>query len=126
MGLLLENPVFDGYNIKLTKSDYEPIDFTKFDKEMNEFKMKYIYDKIYAEESKENIFMDFSVILMLIEVIKMKMVNQFKMVLVFLISYLIILKELKIPRIKMQRTPQRLKSQSLKNQKPEESKSEQS
>ena len=26
---------------------------------MNEFKMKYIYDKIYAEESKENIFMDF-------------------------------------------------------------------
>ena len=59
LGLLLENPVFDGYNIKLTKSDYEPIDFTKFDKEMNEFKMKYIYDKIYAEESKENIFYGF-------------------------------------------------------------------
>ena len=57
MGLLLENPVFDGYNIKLTKSDYEPIDFTKFDKEMNEFKMKYIYDKIYAEESKKKIFL---------------------------------------------------------------------
>ena len=46
----------------------------------------------------------------------MKMVNQFKMVLVFLISYLIILKELKIPRIKMKRTPQRLKSQRLKSQ----------
>lgn len=59
LGLLLENPVFDGYNIKLTKSDYQPIDFTKFSKEMNDFKMKYIYNKIYAEESKENIFYGF-------------------------------------------------------------------
>lgn len=59
LGLLLENPVYDGYNTKLTKSDYDPIDFIKFDKEMEDFKMKYIYDKIYAEESKENTFYAF-------------------------------------------------------------------
>jgi tRNA pseudouridine38-40 synthase len=59
LGLLLENPVYDGYNMKLGKTDYDAIDFTKFDKEMEEFKMKYIYDKIYAEESKENTFYAF-------------------------------------------------------------------
>ena len=68
------------------------------------------------KKSKENIFYGFFGYIDAYRGNKMKMVNQFKMVLVFLISYLIILKELKIPRIKMQRTPQRLKSQSLKNQ----------
>ncbi|KAK6897770.1 tRNA pseudouridine synthase 1 [Candida tropicalis] len=59
LGLLLENPVYDGYNTKLKKTDYDEIDFIKFDKEMEDFKMKYIYDKIYAEESKENTFYAF-------------------------------------------------------------------
>ncbi|EGW30460.1 uncharacterized protein SPAPADRAFT_157524 [Spathaspora passalidarum NRRL Y-27907] len=59
LGLLLENPVYEAYNQTLQKLDYDPIDFTKFDEEMEAFKMKYIYDKIYAEEHKENVFYGF-------------------------------------------------------------------
>ncbi|KAK6203310.1 pseudouridine synthase [Scheffersomyces amazonensis] len=59
LGLLLENPVYEAYNQTLSKLEYDAIDFTKFDKEMEEFKMKYIYDKIYAEENKENVFYGF-------------------------------------------------------------------
>ena len=56
----------------------------------------------------------------------MKMVNQFKMVLVFLISYLIILKELKIPRIKDAKNTSKTEESKPEESKPEESKSEQS
>ncbi|RLV96676.1 tRNA pseudouridine synthase 1 [Spathaspora sp. JA1] len=59
LGLLLENPVYEAYNQTLQKMDYDPIDFTKYDDEMEAFKMKYIYDKIYAEEHKENVFYGF-------------------------------------------------------------------
>lgn len=47
------------YNQTLQKNDYEPIDFDKYEAEMDKFKMKYIYDKIYAEENKENVFYGF-------------------------------------------------------------------
>lgn len=59
LGLLLENPVYEGYNGILEKHGYKPIEFTKYEAEMNEFKMKFIYDKIYGEETKENTFHGF-------------------------------------------------------------------
>ncbi|CCH58407.1 hypothetical protein TBLA_0A06150 [Henningerozyma blattae CBS 6284] len=56
LGLLLEAPVFEGYNKRLTEFGYDPIDFSKYQTEMDAFKMKHIYDKIYKEEVDENIF----------------------------------------------------------------------
>ena len=56
LGLLLERPVFDSYN-KRAQNEYsrEPIDFDKYEKEMLEFKQREIYERIYAEEEKENV-----------------------------------------------------------------------
>ncbi|ODV63786.1 pseudouridine synthase PUS1 [Ascoidea rubescens DSM 1968] len=59
LGLLLENPVYDGYNSRLVDFGYKEIDFTRYDSQMEEFKMKNIYDKIYEEEIKENQFHGF-------------------------------------------------------------------
>ncbi|KAL6454094.1 PUS1 tRNA pseudouridine synthase 1 [Candida maltosa Xu316] len=59
LGLLLENPVYDGYNPKLVSLGYDEVDFSKYEKEMLDFKMKNIYDKIYADELKENTFYAF-------------------------------------------------------------------
>lgn len=59
LGLLLECPVYESYNVKLEELGYNPIDFSRYEKEMNEFKMKYIYDKIYAEEDKQKVFQGF-------------------------------------------------------------------
>lgn len=59
LGLLLECPVYDGYNSKLTKFGYNEINFEKYQEKMDEFKKQYIYDKIYAEEVKENVFHGF-------------------------------------------------------------------
>lgn len=59
LGLLLESPVYEGYNSMLEKFGYNKIEFTKYQKEMDAFKMKYIYDKIYNEENKENVFYGF-------------------------------------------------------------------
>lgn len=56
LGLLLESPVFEGYNKQLEKFGYNPIDFSKFQSDMDAFKMKHIYDKIYREEVDENVF----------------------------------------------------------------------
>ncbi|QLQ81195.1 hypothetical protein HG537_0E05500 [Torulaspora globosa] len=56
LGLLLESPVFEGYNTRLEKFGYKPIDFSKYQAEMDAFKMKHIYDKIYKEEVDENVF----------------------------------------------------------------------
>lgn len=59
LGLLLENPVFDAYNYKLRDHAYDAINFDAFKKEMLDFKMKFIYDKIYDEEVKENVYYGF-------------------------------------------------------------------
>lgn len=56
LGLLLESPVYDGYNSRLETFGYDPIDFSKYQEEMDAFKMKHIYDKIYKEEVDENVF----------------------------------------------------------------------
>jgi tRNA pseudouridine38-40 synthase len=59
LGLLLENPVYDGCNAILEKFAYEKIEFSKYTEQMAAFKLKYIYDKIYAEEVKENVYYGF-------------------------------------------------------------------
>ncbi|SCU98921.1 LAFA_0G20868g1_1 [Lachancea sp. 'fantastica'] len=56
LGLLLECPVYDGYNKKLKEFGYNGIDFSEYQEKMDAFKMKYIYDKIYEEEVAENVF----------------------------------------------------------------------
>ncbi|CUS23173.1 LAQU0S08e03730g1_1 [Lachancea quebecensis] len=56
LGLLLECPVYEGYNKRLKEFGYNPIDFGKYQDKMDEFKMKHIYDKIYQEEVSENVF----------------------------------------------------------------------
>ena len=56
LGLLLERPVFDTYNEQLgeKKSERQPIGFVKYEKEMEEFKQREIYERIFREEEKEN------------------------------------------------------------------------
>ncbi|KAH8696009.1 putative tRNA pseudouridine synthase [Talaromyces proteolyticus] len=57
LGLLLERPIFDTYNRKGAQEfGKEKIDFGKFEKEMNEFKQREIYDRIYREEDESNQF----------------------------------------------------------------------
>ena len=55
LGLLLERPVFDTYNQRLV-AEYgrEKIEFAKFEKEMEEFKQREIYERIFREEERDN------------------------------------------------------------------------
>lgn len=57
LGLLLERPVFDSYNRRAGKEfGKEDISFEKFRKEMDEFKQKEIYERMYRDEEKDNVF----------------------------------------------------------------------
>lgn len=56
LGLLLEQPVYDAYNDKLEKVGHGKVEFVGYAAEMEAFKRAFIYDKIYAEEVKENTF----------------------------------------------------------------------
>lgn len=60
LGLLLERPVFDSYN-KRAKGDLgkERLDFDKYKDEMDRFKQEQIYERMYRDEEKENIFGNF-------------------------------------------------------------------
>jgi tRNA pseudouridine38-40 synthase len=54
LGLLLERPVFDGYNdFKAKDNEREKIDFTKYESEILAFKQSQIYDRIFEDEEKE-------------------------------------------------------------------------
>jgi tRNA pseudouridine38-40 synthase len=55
LGLLLERPIFDTYN-KRAKSDLgkETLDFGKYETEMEHFKAKEIYERIYRDEEQCN------------------------------------------------------------------------
>ena len=56
LGLLLERPTFDSYNNRAKRDlGKEPIDFDKFRKEMDEFKQREIYERIYRDEEKDNV-----------------------------------------------------------------------
>ncbi|SLM39388.1 Pseudouridine synthase, catalytic domain [Lasallia pustulata] len=60
LGLLLERPVFDTYNQRLvTEYGREKIEFTKFEKEMEEFKQREIYERIFREEERDHHFHTF-------------------------------------------------------------------
>ncbi|KAI2700756.1 hypothetical protein CBS147332_4965 [Penicillium roqueforti] len=52
LGLLLERPIFDAYNNKAQGLDRQPINFQKFEVEINEFKQREIYDRIFREEDQ--------------------------------------------------------------------------
>lgn len=57
LGLLLERPVFDTYNERLVgQPDREPIDFKKCEKEMEEFKQREIYERIFHEEERDDTY----------------------------------------------------------------------
>ncbi|KAL1623307.1 tRNA pseudouridine synthase 1 [Neofusicoccum ribis] len=60
LGLLLERPVFDSYNAKAAeKFNREKVAFTKYEKAMEEFKQKEIYERIFREEEESNQFNQF-------------------------------------------------------------------
>ena len=59
LGLLLERPVFDIYNEKLEEFGREKIDFGRYEKEMEEFKQREIYERIFREEERDNTFHTF-------------------------------------------------------------------
>ncbi|RMZ77202.1 hypothetical protein DV738_g4481, partial [Chaetothyriales sp. CBS 135597] len=60
LGLLLERPVFDSYNKRATSTlDKQAIDFDKFKTEMDAFKQKEIYERMYRDEESENVFGNF-------------------------------------------------------------------
>ena len=54
-GLLLERPVFEYYNEHLDEgNDRKSIDFQKYATEMEEFKQREIYQRIFREEERDN------------------------------------------------------------------------
>lgn len=59
LGLLLERPVFDEYNKKLEEYGRARIDFSLYEKEMGEFKQREIYERIFREEERDNVFQMF-------------------------------------------------------------------
>lgn len=59
LGLLLECPVFDVYNEKLEGFGYNKIDFSRYEKEMEEFKQREIYERIFREEERDHTFHSF-------------------------------------------------------------------
>ncbi|CAJ0553372.1 Ff.00g118840.m01.CDS01 [Fusarium sp. VM40] len=57
LGLLLERPVFHNYNRKATESlGKEAIDFGNYEEEIQAFKDKQIYSRIFSVEEKDNSF----------------------------------------------------------------------
>ncbi|CAI6337352.1 unnamed protein product [Periconia digitata] len=57
LGLLLERPVFDSYNQKQAQANgWDSIDFSKFEKDIEEFKEREIYQRIFREEAQGNQF----------------------------------------------------------------------
>ena len=55
LGLLLERPVFDTYNERFA-GQREKLDFSKYETEMEEFKQREIYARIFREEERDNQF----------------------------------------------------------------------
>ncbi|KAI4178675.1 MAG: hypothetical protein LQ348_005563 [Seirophora lacunosa] len=63
LGLLLERPVFDTYNRDLARDtsgiERGRIGFEKFEAEVQEFKQREIYERIFREEEKDDTFHSF-------------------------------------------------------------------
>lgn len=57
VGLLLDHPVFESYNKKcVTFPDRDPIGFTNHQNEIDAFREKFIYGRMFAEEDKAGLF----------------------------------------------------------------------
>ncbi|CAK4032276.1 tRNA pseudouridine synthase 1 [Lecanosticta acicola] len=57
LGLLLERPVFDSYNnFQAVKHGRDSLDFGKYEKELEAFKEREIYQRIFREEEERNEF----------------------------------------------------------------------
>ncbi|KAF2112648.1 pseudouridine synthase [Lophiotrema nucula] len=57
LGLLLERPVFDSYNEKQARAaGRDPIDFGRYEKQIESFKETEIYQRIFREEAEGNQF----------------------------------------------------------------------
>lgn len=56
LGLLLERPVYDAYNLRLGKLGHESVTFEQYEEQIDAFKRKFIYDGIYTKEKEENEF----------------------------------------------------------------------
>ena len=55
LGLLLERPVFDTYNERIKgQADRNPVGFESYETEMEEFKQREIYERIFREEERDN------------------------------------------------------------------------
>lgn len=54
LGLLLERPVFDIFNKKVANLGKDPINFDRFENEINEFKQREIYSRIFEAEEKSH------------------------------------------------------------------------
>lgn len=59
LGLLLEHPIFEVYNEKLEGFGYNTIDFGRYKTEMDEFKQREIYERIFREEDRDHTFHSF-------------------------------------------------------------------
>lgn len=59
LGLLLECPVFEVYNEKLEGYGYNKIDFGRYEEEMEEFRQREIYERIFREEERDHVFHSF-------------------------------------------------------------------
>jgi tRNA pseudouridine38-40 synthase len=55
LGLLLERPVFNSYNDKAGSFGRDEIDFGRYKEELEEFKKREIYDRIFQEEDKDHV-----------------------------------------------------------------------
>ncbi|KAJ5591631.1 uncharacterized protein N7459_002000, partial [Penicillium hispanicum] len=56
LGLLLERPIFETYNAKAQGLGRNPVSFDAYTKEMEEFKQREIYDRIFREEEQTAAF----------------------------------------------------------------------
>ncbi|KAK9759841.1 tRNA pseudouridine synthase 1, variant 2 [Basidiobolus ranarum] len=54
IGLLLEKPIFGPYNRKAKELNRDPVEFDRYQDQVDEFKNKYIYDAMVKVESEEN------------------------------------------------------------------------
>lgn len=59
LGLLLECPIFEVYNEKLEGFGYNKIEFSRYEKDIEEFKQREIYERIFREEERDNTFHTF-------------------------------------------------------------------
>ena len=59
LGLYLNHPIFDFANNKLVQNNHLPIDFTRFENDMDLLQKNHVFDKIYNVEVEENIYTTF-------------------------------------------------------------------